>query len=564
MYRIFVVIWVSLITLSSCTDRYSTASEENLRYMAMVADALNNKDTYLSEFEGRVNEIKQQIATSTNDETTYFYLRQLTEAFMGYNKDSALAYNDKNIEIANRLNRSDWLAESYTKRSQIYNSSGLTAESREVLDKVKKLPMDEGNKLRYWMEEISYWRNHNIQFDTQELNTMITAYADSILQAVPDPSSPYYVYARTWHTTDEADRKFWQQELMRYADSMDSKNPWYKYITECAALISWANNDINNRLKYFALSIVTKISQIDRHVPYLGDMGTIATELGELSYAARFYDTTISIQADHPEYVFNGDGALGRLVMRFHDAVEERMEKQNKHNITLNYLLSGFIIITIVLLLVTMAELRKVRSLHKELATKNAELSVSESSLRKANEQLREEKKKLSDTNNALTESNLVKEEYIAQLFATCSSYLDKMDNLKKSIGRKLKSGQYAEAIKQTQIISQKDNDDMLELWAEFDQVFLRLYPDFVNQFNSLLKEEEQISVKDEGRLNTDLRIFALVRLGIDSSTKISKMLGISVQTVYNARTKMRNKATDSEEDFDLRVRQLNSTIINQ
>ena len=104
----------------------------------------------------------------------------------------------------------------------------------------------------------------------------------------------------------------------------------------------------------------------------------------------------------------------------------------------------------------------------------------------------------------------------------------------------------------------------MLELWAEFDQVFLRLYPDFVNQFNSLLKEEEQISVKDEGRLNTDLRIFALVRLGIDSSTKISKMLGISVQTVYNARTKMRNKATGSEEDFDLRVRQLNSTIINQ
>lgn len=564
MFRRLVFLFSAMIVLSACTGWYSTATDENLRYLAMVAEALDHKDSYLAEFEGKVNEIKQQLATSTNDETTYFYLRQLTEAFMGYHKDSALIYNDQNIEIANRLNRTDWLAESYIKRSQIYNSAGLTEESRMVLDRVKTFPMEQENKLRYWTEEISYWRNHNIQFDTQELNTMVTAFADSIMLAVPDTSSPYYVYARTWHTTDEADRKFWQQELMKYADSMDSKNPWYKYITECAALMSWANNDIDNRLKYFALSIVTKISQVDRHVPYLADLGTVATNLGELFYASRFYDATLSIQVDHPEYVFNGDGALGRLVMQFHDAVEKRLEEQNKQNITLNYLLSGFILLTIILLLVTLAELRKVRSLHKELEIKNKELIVSERSLRETNEQLRAEEKKLSDTNSELTEANMVKEEYIGQLFATCSSYLDKMDTLKKNIGRKLKAGQYAEAIKQTQTISQKDNEDMQELWAEFDQVFLRLYPDFVSQFNSLLREEEQVSVKPEGRLNTDLRIYALIRLGIDSSVKISKMLGVSVQTVYNARTKMRGKATPSDTDFDLRVRQLKPSLTAQ
>ena len=139
-----------MIVLSACTGWYSTATDENLRYLAMVAEALDPKDSYLAEFEGKVNEIKQQLATSTNDETTYFYLRQLTEAFMGYHKDSALIYNDQNIEIANRLNRTDWLAESYIKRSQIYNSAGLTKESRMVLDRVKTFPMEQENKLRYW------------------------------------------------------------------------------------------------------------------------------------------------------------------------------------------------------------------------------------------------------------------------------------------------------------------------------------------------------------------------------------------------------------------------------
>jgi len=561
MSRNIVVIWICLMSFTSCANRYSTASEENLHYFELIKQALDNKDIYLAEFERKVNEIKQQLATTSNDETIYFYQRQLIETFIGFDTDSALFYNDKNIQIANELNRTDWKVESYIKESQIYNSAGIIEQSRGVLDLVNTIPMKMENKLKYWVEEISYWRNYNIKYNTPELVTNVQAYADSIMLAVPDTSSPYYIFARTWHTTDEGDRKFWQQELMKYADSLDNKNPWYKYITECAGLLAWANNDTDNHIKYIALSLYSKICQVDRHVPYLADLGTMATNMGELAYATRFYNATLSIQADHPEYVFNGDGALGRSIMRFNETVQDRLIKEKDLNHKLNIILSFFILIIISLLIYTWIELKKRISLNKALAESHDKLSKSESSLRETNRLLKEEEKKLNETNMELSESNLVKEEYIGQLFATCSNYIDKMDLLKKKINRKLKAGQYAEAIKQTQIISQKDNDDMQELWVKFDQVFLRLYPDFVVQFNSLLKEEEQISIKSEGRLNTDLRIFALVRLGIDSSTKISKMLGVSVQTVYNARTKMRSKATTSDIDFDLRVRQLKPTI---
>jgi hypothetical protein len=283
--------------------------------------------------------------------------------------------------------------------------------------------------------------------------------------------------------------------------------------------------------------------------------------MGELTYAARFYNATLRIQADHPEYVYNGDGALARSVMQFHEMVEDRLEQQNARNQMLNYLLTLFIVLAIILLIVTMLELKKVRSLHQELKQSNEQLKASEANLRQSNEQLKAKEQQLTETNTELTEANYIKEEYIGQLFATCSEYIDKMDALKKNINRKLKAGQYAEAIKQTAATSQRENEYLQELWTEFDKVFLRLYPDFIQQFNTLLREEEQISIKPEGRLNTDLRIYALIRLGIDSSVKISKMLGVSVQTVYNARTKMRSKAISANEDFDLSVKQLKPAI---
>ena len=549
------------LIICSCTGRYSTATQENLRYFDMVEEALNDKNIYLEEFNNRVNEMHQRLANSVDRESIYIYQRLLAEMYMGYEADTALAYIDKNLQRAEELKRNDWVVESYILKSQTYNTSGMIEESREALNKVKGMPMDQDIRLKYLMEELNYWWNYSIQHNTPYPNPSVVAYADSIVQMVQDSSSPYYVYAKSWQITDATEMESWRAKLMDYADSMDSQNPWYKSITESAGIIAMNYGDIDNCLKYFALSLVSKIQQVDRHVPYLANIGTIARDMGELTYAARFYNATLRIQADHPEYVFNGDGALARSVMRFHEIVEDRLEQQNKQNHTLIYLLAAFIIIAIALLVATMLELRKVNSLHKKLKLSNEELSESEAKLRQSNKELVSKEQQLTATNTELTEANYVKEEYIGQLFATCSDYIDKMDALKKNINRKLKAGQYAEAIKQTAAIAQRENEYLQELWTEFDKVFLRLYPDFIEQFNTLLREEEQVSIKPEGRLNTDLRIYALIRLGIDSSVKISKMLGVSSQTIYNARTKMRGKATASEKDFDLRVRQLKTTL---
>ena len=135
---------------------------------------------------------------------------------------------------------------------------------------------------------------------------------------------------------------------------------------------------------------------------------------------------------------------------------------------------------------------------------------------------------------------------------------------LLRDINRKLTARQYDLALKATRPKNEDDMKEQHELWAKFDEIFLQLFPDFVEQFNGLLRPEERITLRAGEKLNTDLRIYAMVRLGINSSTKIAKILGLSTQSVYNARQKMRARATESEEEFPVRVRRLaiNNSLI--
>ncbi|MBR5068001.1 MAG: hypothetical protein IKX25_01230, partial [Bacteroidales bacterium] len=116
---------------------------------------------------------------------------------------------------------------------------------------------------------------------------------------------------------------------------------------------------------------------------------------------------------------------------------------------------------------------------------------------------------------------------------------------------------QYDLALQATKPNSENDIKEQHELWAKFDDIFLRIFPDFVEQFNALLRPEERIALRQGEKLNTDLRIYAMVRLGINNSTKIAKILGLSTQSVYNARQKMRARANESDEEFAVRVRRL-------
>lgn len=171
---------------------------------------------------------------------------------------------------------------------------------------------------------------------------------------------------------------------------------------------------------------------------------------------------------------------------------------------------------------------------NKRLIAMRLQLMESNGKLQRLNEELH-------SLNNALSESNQIKEVYIAQLFNLCSDYIDQTEHLRLSILNKLKGGLHKEVIKQ---LSQSTSSETLKaFFHSFDAIFLELFPDFIEKFNALMQPGEELQVKEGNLLSPELRIYALIRLGITDSTKIASFLHYSPQTVYNYRQKIRNKA---------------------
>ena len=206
---------------------------------------------------------------------------------------------------------------------------------------------------------------------------------------------------------------------------------------------------------------------------------------------------------------------------------------------------------------------RQLRAARNALSSKNHELSELNLQLSEANKQqslLNDQLKSLNDelarSNSQLSESNRVKEEYIGRFLRLCSMYIDQMDSLRKRVNKLTKNRQFDELYKITRPQEFKERE-LEELYVNFDSAFLHLFPNFVSDFNALLRPEERIEQPDEGRLNTAIRIFALIRLGIEDSGKIAEFLHYSVNTIYNYRARVKNGAIRDRENFERYVKEI-------
>ena len=154
--------------------------------------------------------------------------------------------------------------------------------------------------------------------------------------------------------------------------------------------------------------------------------------------------------------------------------------------------------------------------------------------------------KKLSEARRKLVDANSIKDEYMGQFLGLCSVYMKRLDVFTKLVGRKLSLGQAEDLYKQ--IKSNKFNEDQHKgFYEEFDNAFLKIYPTFIDDVNNLLNEDDHFSMDVPNRLNTELRIFALLRLGINDSSKIAEFLKYSVNTIYTYRNRVKNKAKNRE-----------------
>jgi len=225
---------------------------------------------------------------------------------------------------------------------------------------------------------------------------------------------------------------------------------------------------------------------------------------------------------------------------------QKKLSKQQRQ-LKLSFLSVSLLSLLLVVALVYMyVQVKRVVRIRKDLYRTNLKLNELNESLRQSNEQLLNVNEEMTKVNKELTETNLVKETYLGKFIDLCSIYIDKMDSYRRNLNRIATSRKLEElfaALKSTKYI----DNELSIFYNNFDESFLKIYPTFVEDFNALFPEEERQTPKSGELLNTELRIFALMRLGISDSTKIALFLRHSITTVYTYRSKLKNKSLSRE-----------------
>lgn len=526
----------------------SVFAQNNLDSLLTVLDkVVQQSNLYEDAKKQRIAFIKEGLANhELSQEEIYHIQLQLFNEYEAYICDSARHYINRNIAIAGNLGRQDLLNESLLKKVHILATSGLYAEGVKLLESVDKSSLPDKLLADYYMafENIYLYHAEYAQDDEYRplyLNKM-NAYRDSILLFAAEGTYQYMItkgpVLLDRNLKDEAEAL-----LSNFLSQVTPDTREYAIITSILAFICQYNDQPELRKEYLVKSAIADIKGVVKENNSLRALAEILYEEADIERANNYMKKSMTDASFYNARLRNVQASKMLPVIDHSYQLEKEMQRRKLQAfLWIISILSLFLILTIAFIVRQMKKLAKARG---EVVCANNELHLLNTELLEANRQ-----QKL--MNDSLRESNCIKEEYIGRFLGLCSTYIDKLETYQRMLNKKAASGKLEELYK-TLKSSQFIDDELKEFYQNFDNSFLNIFPDFVECFNRLLPEGEKITPKQGERLTTELRIFALIRLGISDSAKIASFLRYSITTIYTYRSKLKNRSL-YRDDFEARV----------
>lgn len=512
-------------------------------------DAIKNKQQYVKIKEERILNFKKLQSDNLSKEQQYNYNKTLYFEYQKLNSDSAIQYVKKNLKIAEELQDQELFNLAQLQLVTLYSSSGKYRESEALLKSINKKNLAVSLLPNYYISYREFFEHYAANSDNREYRKQIGKYRDSLLSVLNPNTLEYQINRIQQDIFINKKSEKPKKELLSLLHKIKEEDPQYAMITYLLGKISEADNQLEERKKYYALSATSDIKNANKDNASLQELALVFYEIGDVDMAYKLTQSAIE-DALYCNVQFRT--LLMSEVYSIINTVYLEREAQRKSDLQIYLLcislLSLFLLVAIIYVYKQMKKVSRIRTELYETSQKLAEL----------NKDITETNSQLQESNLQLSESNLVKEEYIAHFFNLCSTYINKLENYRIILNKKATAKQFDEIYKILKSTTLVDNE-LEELYKNFDIIFLNLYPTFVKDFNALLIPEEQIVLKQNELLNTELRIFALIRLGITDSVKIAAFLRYSLSTIYNYRTRARNKAAVSRNDFEEMVMKIGS-----
>lgn len=504
---------------------------------------------YIAKRQHQIDKVKKQLAATKDAQKQYTLCYRLYELYYPYIHHDACLYLSRCITLAERLGRKEDADCCRARLAKLLVGAGFYDEAREYLAQMNPSRLTGEPLMLYDVAaralygELAYYTTMP---DLKEKYDSLTGYYENAMMKLLPKDSPTYLMTRQNQLTTAKQGAAALKLNTRWLKMTPVDSHDYAMVTLYRYLAYMAVGDTTTMMYWVTKSV---ISDIEHGVADQGSIWELANQLmlrGDVERAYRYI--SFASQCANTFGARQRKWQVAPLMAYLADKYKAASEQSHARLLLSILALSIFFIIALVLLFIAIRQRNHVKQTRNLLYESNARLKDS-------NERLAESIEQLAD-------SNRVKEEYIGRFLEMCSLYVNRMDLFKKRSARYLKSRQYAEL--ERLIHGKGDNDeDAVELYKNFDSAFIHLFPHFVDDLNRLLRPDAQLSAEKDGQLSTSIRIFALIRLGINDSSKIAEFLHYSVNTIYNYRARVKKGALGNKDDFENKVKMIGFKTAN-
>lgn len=530
---------------------FSRADKTLDSLLHVLDQTLLEHETYVVQRESRIGHLKELVqGAAAHSIERYNLNNQIYKEYKAFICDSAIHYLNENIRIADSLYDGDRRIESKLQLSLLLSSTGMYTESIDVLKSVGRREIASRLISDYYTCFDHVYGELSVYTQDKTLSgqywSISQAYRDSLSAILPPQSEEYLMMREALFRDQHLYEEALKVNDLRLA-KVEPNTPQYALVTYHRSLIGKHSNDSTGEKQNLCLSAISDIRSAIKDHASLWMLAQLLYEEGDMERAYQYMRFSWNETKFYNARLRSWQSAdVLSLIDKTYQAMIEKQKDRLQQNLLL---ITALLILLIAAFGYIYRQMKKLADARNHLQTANSQLNA-------LNEELRQMNTCLSSTNVELSESNQIKEEYIARFIKLCSTYINRLDAYRRMVNKKVSAGQIAELLKITRSQDALD-EELEELYANFDTAFLHLFPDFVKKFNTLLQDNEHILLKKDELLNTELRIFALIRLGINDSSQIAEFLRYSVNTIYNYRAKVKNKARGSRENFEDLVRRI-------
>lgn len=521
-------------------------SETKDSILSVLDQTIDNSKVYTQNRIAEINTIKEKLnKDSLSPILEYELNNSLFDLYRSYISDSAIVYIRKNIILARNNDFSKNMLLSQMKYASHLSSCGYFLEAINQINLLDRSKSIQYNLLEDYYTvcdqvfgEAGFYSGDN-KLKNDFLNKS-KQYKDS-LYSLLDFNDERFLSRKETELRDKGE----------YAQALDINNKRLKLTdkyTQTFAIIMYYRaliydkmNDNDKYIQCLALSAISDIRNATKDHASLWMLAQALLDNGDVERAykymnfswndTKFYKTRLR--------AWQSSDNLSLIDNTYRIMLQESNKRMKISLIVISLLSIAAIILSILIYM----QMKKLAYARRCLLDTNKQLLS-------LNEELKNMNIEIKKTNDKLNESNLIKDEYILKFTKLCSTYINRLDDLRRMANKMITGNKVQELLRLTRSESLLE-EPLNVLYANFDSSFLKLFPNFIEDFNNLIRDEERIIPKNKGELNTELRIFALIRLGINDSSQIAEFLRYSVNTIYNYRAKVKSKAKVSRDEFE-------------